>query len=276
MAAVLHHSKAKGTALTVLIGIANHEGDGGAWPAIETLAKYGRCSRQRVQQIIAELKKLKELAVDYQCGGHIDMPAHLRPNRYRVLVRCPDDCDGTTRHRPKEPTEAHPNGGPSTVGPPGQEDLAGRGQAQLALTVLEEPPVEPSLVLDMCGPDSGRSAPSVGAPNEIHDPNVDEPEPQPLDAEKPDYVQRRADDRERFWRHIHDIAGGTEVKILDSSTWSPKGAVRIEVLYDSFRKYACVGKKPMKWPGAFFENLYAHGADNAVTDWLTNQGMEPV
>lgn len=99
MAAVLHHSRAKGTTKLILLGIANHDGDGGAWPTIETLARYGNCSRTKVKQAIHDLIALGELKVDLQGGGNNDTRADRRPNRYTVLLSCPGTCDGSTRHR---------------------------------------------------------------------------------------------------------------------------------------------------------------------------------
>ena len=99
IAAVLNHSSAKGTDKLILIGIANHEGDGGAWPSIETLMKYGNCSRTKVKDSIAALVALGEVRVGIQQGGNMNTRADRRPNRYEVLVVCPADCDGTTAHR---------------------------------------------------------------------------------------------------------------------------------------------------------------------------------
>jgi predicted nucleic acid-binding protein len=99
MAAVLHHSRARGTNKLILLGIANHDGDGGAWPTIETLGRYGACSRSKVKQAIQELVAMGELRVDIQAGGNSDTRADRRPNRYTVLVSCPQDCDGSTKHR---------------------------------------------------------------------------------------------------------------------------------------------------------------------------------
>ena len=99
MSAVLHHSQAKSTDKLILLGIANHEGDGGAWPTIETLAKYGNCSRSKVKQAISNLATLGEIRVDVQAGGNSETRPDRRPNRYRVLLTCPPTCDGTTQHR---------------------------------------------------------------------------------------------------------------------------------------------------------------------------------
>ncbi len=98
LTAVLHHSQAKGRARLVLIGIANHQGDAGAWPSLATLSKYaGGITVRNVRKAIADLVELGELAVSVQGATHI--PKSRRPNRYDVLVRCPEWCDGTPQHR---------------------------------------------------------------------------------------------------------------------------------------------------------------------------------
>jgi len=99
MAAVLHHSRATGTAKLVLIGIANHDGDGGAWPTTSTLAKYAGVNQRNVTKAIAKLRSLGEIRVELQAGGTVDCPDGLRPNRYTVLVSCPVWCDRSTAHR---------------------------------------------------------------------------------------------------------------------------------------------------------------------------------
>jgi len=101
MALVLHHSRAKGTDKLVLLGIANHAGDGGAWPAVETLARYANVDERTVRRTLAKLVQLGELAVHTQAGGtHTTRPGY-RPNRYDVLIACPATCDRTANHRTK-------------------------------------------------------------------------------------------------------------------------------------------------------------------------------
>jgi hypothetical protein len=63
---VLNQSKATGRAKLVLIGIANHLGDQGAWPAISTLARYANASERSVKRDIQELVELGELKVEVQ------------------------------------------------------------------------------------------------------------------------------------------------------------------------------------------------------------------
>ncbi len=99
MALVLHHSRAKGTAKLVLLGIANHAGDGGAWPSVGTLAKYANVTTRNVQKAVDQLVQLGELHVHVQGGGTHRTKDHERPNRYDVLVVCPQHCDRTSSHR---------------------------------------------------------------------------------------------------------------------------------------------------------------------------------
>lgn len=99
MAVVLHHSRAKGTAKLVLLGIANHEGDGGAYPSIATLARYANVHERNAQRAVEQLVAKGELVVAVMAGGDRECPEHLRPNAYRVMVSCPSWCDRTAQHR---------------------------------------------------------------------------------------------------------------------------------------------------------------------------------
>ena len=63
---VLNQSKATGRAKLVLLGIANHLGDQGAWPSISTLARYANASERSVKRDIQELVQLGELKVELQ------------------------------------------------------------------------------------------------------------------------------------------------------------------------------------------------------------------
>lgn len=94
-----HHSRARGTAKLVLLGIANHDGDGGAWPSVATLARYARADARSVQRAIDTLEKLGEIRRDRQAGGTIHTAPHMRPNLYHFRLACPSTCDGTRNHR---------------------------------------------------------------------------------------------------------------------------------------------------------------------------------
>jgi len=90
MAAVLHHSTTSGSTKLVLIGIANHDGDGGAWCSTTTLARYANIERRQVKKILRELEELGEL---------VTVPRTGLTNLYTVNVQCPDLCDRTFQHR---------------------------------------------------------------------------------------------------------------------------------------------------------------------------------
>lgn len=96
---VLHHSRAKGTAKLVLLGIANHHGDGGAWPAVDTLARYANVTVRNAQKALDTLVGMGEVERFVQGGGLADFDDYLRPNRYVVRVTCPPWCDRTMNHR---------------------------------------------------------------------------------------------------------------------------------------------------------------------------------
>jgi hypothetical protein len=156
MAIVLHHSQAKLGTKMILLGIANHDGDGGAWPSIETLATYANCTERYVREQIRALEEMGELSVEIQAGGSREMDDRRRPNRYRVLVRCPAECDRTTNHRVSKqpgtmvPPSASPQVDPGgtmvpSPDPGGNHSSAGRnpsslrGEPQFPQTILEPP-----------------------------------------------------------------------------------------------------------------------------------------
>lgn len=134
----MHHSRAKGTTLVILLGIANHSGDGGAWPSVGTLMKYGRCSRTQVQRAVAELERLGEIRRHVQAGGDHRIASHERPNRYDFLLQCPHDCDRTAHHRTRASQQRILDLDP--------EQLAGMEAEEGAASV--QPPTPPH----QCGP----------------------------------------------------------------------------------------------------------------------------
>ncbi len=101
LAIALNHSRATGTAKVVMLGIANHDGDGGAWPSVDTLAGYANVARRNVQMALRRLQELGEIEVVLQGGGDHSMADTHRPNLYRVLLQCPSNCDRTKNHRTK-------------------------------------------------------------------------------------------------------------------------------------------------------------------------------
>lgn len=66
----------------VLIGIANHDGDGGAWPSVATLAGYAECSERHARRTIRELEGMRLVTTAINQGGTSTTPSDRRPNRY--------------------------------------------------------------------------------------------------------------------------------------------------------------------------------------------------
>jgi len=66
MNAVWKNSKADGRARLVLLAIADHQGEIGAWPSISTLAKMVNSSERSVQRDIQHLQAIGELRVEVQ------------------------------------------------------------------------------------------------------------------------------------------------------------------------------------------------------------------
>lgn len=133
MAIALHHSKATGAARSILIGIANHDGDGGAWPSMATLAKYGNVNLRNARSAVERLEQLGEIKRLVQRGGTGDIEDYRRPNLYKFLLTCPHDCDRTKNHRTRDShsiavLDSYPQGGSLATG-----EVAGdRGRGSLA------------------------------------------------------------------------------------------------------------------------------------------------
>lgn len=95
----LHHSRAKGTTKLVLLGIANHDSDGGSWPAIGTLAIYAGIDDSNVRRHIKLLEALGEVTTVMNGGGTERMAHHMRPNLYQFELACPANCDRSKAHK---------------------------------------------------------------------------------------------------------------------------------------------------------------------------------
>jgi hypothetical protein len=95
---VWYHSASEGSARLVLLAIADHDGEGGSWPSVATLARMAGVSESTVVRARRTLVALGELEVHEQQGGNLATADHLRPNRYEINLACPDWCDGSARH----------------------------------------------------------------------------------------------------------------------------------------------------------------------------------
>lgn len=99
MAIALHHSRAKGSAKLVLIGIANHDGDGGAMPSMATLSVYGGVDVRQARKLVRRLEALGEIRTHVQAATLDYLDDHQQPNRYDFLLACPVWCDRSRHHR---------------------------------------------------------------------------------------------------------------------------------------------------------------------------------
>lgn len=132
MTTVLYHAEVGGSEKLVLLGIANHEGDGGAYPAVDTLARYANIDRRATQRILRKLEVAGLLASNRRTGSS---------TVYRVLVQCPDNCDRTTNHRLVQGGGSDTACGSETAG---GSDTAPGGGSQTAGGAVQTPP-EPSI-----------------------------------------------------------------------------------------------------------------------------------
>jgi hypothetical protein len=144
MTVILHHSRQTGTKKLLLVGIANHDGDGGAWPTIETLAKYANIEERNVRRRLAEIVEDGELVIHYNAGGNLRTPTHERPNLYEILVSCPPNCEGGRTHR-LHSLEVVQGGEGATASPPADHAADGTGGGATALPPrgLYSPPNRP-------------------------------------------------------------------------------------------------------------------------------------
>jgi len=83
MQAVWNHSKSEGRARVVLLAIADHQGEMGAWPSIATLANMANASERSVQRDIQKLIELGELQVSMRAAP---TRSQYRANLYWVTL----------------------------------------------------------------------------------------------------------------------------------------------------------------------------------------------
>lgn len=91
MNAVWEHSRAEGRARLVLLAIADHQGEIGAWPSIATLARMVNGSERSVQRDIQYLQEIGELKVEVQ-----NAPTKTQYKSNLYWVRLPGVTAGVT------------------------------------------------------------------------------------------------------------------------------------------------------------------------------------
>jgi hypothetical protein len=91
MNAVWRHSRSDGRARLVMLAIADHQGELGAWPSLATLAKMVNASERSVQRDIDYLQEIGELEVHYQ---QAPTRSHYKSNLY--FVRLPGVTESET------------------------------------------------------------------------------------------------------------------------------------------------------------------------------------
>jgi hypothetical protein len=119
----------------LLVGIANHDGDGGAYPTLETLARYCGITVRGVQKRLEHVQVLGYVRRDINGGGSAKCPVHLRPTLYHLNLTAPGELQGT---------------------PPPVPQFTPPGELQGTQTVPEEPSKEPSTILSPDGDEFGR------------------------------------------------------------------------------------------------------------------------
>lgn len=93
MNAVWRESRSTGRARLVLLAIADHQGEIGAWPSIKTLARMVNASERSVQRDITELQELGELEVHVQ---EAPSRGQYKSNLYWVIL--PSVADNAARY----------------------------------------------------------------------------------------------------------------------------------------------------------------------------------
>lgn len=95
-----HHSAAPTqTTKLILIKIADMDGDGGAWPSMETLANAAMVTKDAARKAVRQLEQLGEIRTHLNEGGGIRTQKHMRTNVYEFLLTCPWYCDNSAAHR---------------------------------------------------------------------------------------------------------------------------------------------------------------------------------
>lgn len=255
MSIVINHSLLRGTQRTVLMILANHHGEHGAWPSIETLARGANCCERTVQRAITAAIEAGELEVILQDGGTHNTRADRRPNRYFLLLTCPPDCDGSPAHRSRRAaTETTPRGDTSvtpqpvdntprgdtrdTPQEPRGDILSPRGDTGVTLTKEE-----PLLVTPVSPETTGRATTGL-----TDGPTPEQDEPAAVDVAVPATADPRLADP-GFLRFLAAVA--PNVRRPERFAWPPGELDALEARYRSPNPFGGHHAAPTPMPPRF-------------------------
>ncbi|MBL5972445.1 MAG: helix-turn-helix domain-containing protein [Candidatus Leucobacter sulfamidivorax] len=186
----------------ILLKIADMDGDGGAWPSMDTLADAGMCSREGARQLVRQLEALGEIRTHLNEGGGLRTQKHMRTNRYEFLLRCPWHCDGTASHRDLRDDKN------ANWRPPTWEKIVALNEPQ---NVPEEHLTPPSQLgpLPARAPKPARGAPpsQLGTNHHLTTPSEQDLEPVTVvsaDARETDDEDQPKDDYSNFGNILYD------------------------------------------------------------------------
>ncbi|GGM27495.1 hypothetical protein GCM10011608_10330 [Micromonospora sonchi] len=230
---------------------------GAAFPHVPTIAARADVTARTAEKSITRLRDLGLLTSKrrYRADGSIS------------------GCDYVLRDIPPSPDEVENAEGVPSIStvPPGEADGTPRPDGRSNNTPPEHTRETPQRS-DQSSPTSSRSAPSSGGVNDeddFEDPwatPAPPPQRQASTAEK--LTRKRADDRELFLSLVNAEGLRSDGSLFGEGVWT------VDAFYDAFRRMK--RKKPIGFPGAYVEPMYAANEDQGVRDWLLTLGLEPV
>jgi len=261
---VLHHSTLSHGQRMILMVIADHHGETGAWCSVATIAEQSGCCIRTVQRAIAAAEAVGELRRDINAGGPSGIRRDRRPNLYHITIDCPESCAGGPAHR-KRPQTTPPRGD-STVTPP-PVDNSSRGDTCVTASeprgdkydahgvtqVSPKPSVEPSEELPSVSletTDRATTGPTDGPGPAIEDQTAG-------GADAPAADPRLSDPG--FLRFLAAVA--PTVRRPERFTWQPGELDALEARWRSSNPFAAHHQAPTPQPPRFDRALHGPPPD---------------
>jgi hypothetical protein len=132
----------------VLVGIANHDGDGGAWPSKATLCRYTGATDRTVRRALRTLEECGYLTTIINGGGMAETPNDRRPNRYTLHFdggasgAPPSEATGVPPVPERGCPPCPPAGVPAVPPKPSYEPSLKPSSESLSLAIVPEGPDE--------------------------------------------------------------------------------------------------------------------------------------